>query len=332
MITYNHEAYIAQAIEGVLRQKTDFPIELVIGEDCSTDRTREIVLDYQKRYPEIIRVLTADHNVGAFANSRRVHAACAGNYLAYCDGDDWWHHPGKLQMQVDYLERHRDVGLVHTEADWLVADTNKTVPCWHRTHRHAIAQGDIYRDLLVDNQIVTCTVCARREQTDRVMQAGLLARESFRMGDYPAWLLISTASRIGYLDISTATRRELANSASRSTALRAHFAFFLSIYAVKEYFMRSCPPGPLVEAHVRADFHRGKLKYGYLLQDADISRDSYHYLTKHGLLSMTARLHFLGSKGRLPHAVARALIAAKDVSWNRQGTIPSRAGGRRTSG
>jgi len=64
MITYNHGPYLAEAIEGVIAQKTDFPIELVIGEDCSTDNTRDIALDYQRRYPHLIRVIYSDRNVG----------------------------------------------------------------------------------------------------------------------------------------------------------------------------------------------------------------------------------------------------------------------------
>jgi glycosyltransferase involved in cell wall biosynthesis len=71
MITYNHAPYIAQTIEGVLKQKVDFPIELVIGEDCSIDGSREIVLQYQKKYPDIIRLITSDKNVGGKKNSYR---------------------------------------------------------------------------------------------------------------------------------------------------------------------------------------------------------------------------------------------------------------------
>lgn len=112
MITYNHEPYIAQAIEGVLRQETNFPIELVIGEDCSTDRTREIVMEYQKRHPDIIRVITSDQNVGMHKNNKRTIKACRGKYLTFCEGDDYWHHTKKLQMQVDYLEAHPEVVLV----------------------------------------------------------------------------------------------------------------------------------------------------------------------------------------------------------------------------
>ena len=161
MLVYNHRPYVAQAIEGVLRQQTSFSFQLVIGEDCSTDGTREIVWEYQRRHPEVIRVVTSDHNVGARANSIRVHAACIGKYIAYCDGDDFWHHPQKLQMQVDYLENHPECGLVHTDADWLLAKTGEMTPCWHKAHHHVIAQGDVYEDLLLRCRVIACTVCAR---------------------------------------------------------------------------------------------------------------------------------------------------------------------------
>ena len=113
MITYNHAPFIAQAIEGVLQQKTTFPFELVIGEDCSTDNTREIVSEYHKKHPDIFRVIASDKNIGATRNSLRTLKACQGKYIAYCEGDDYWHHPYKLQKQVDYLESHQECGLVY---------------------------------------------------------------------------------------------------------------------------------------------------------------------------------------------------------------------------
>src|SRR5512137_2891725 len=103
MLTYNHAPYIAQAIEGVLRQKTNFAFELVIGEDCSTDGTREIVLAYAAEFPRVIRVITSERNVGSTKNSWRTFRACVGKYIAWCEGDDYWHDMGKLQLQFDYL-------------------------------------------------------------------------------------------------------------------------------------------------------------------------------------------------------------------------------------
>lgn len=103
MITYNHEAYIAEAIEGVLMQQTDFPIELVIGEDCSTDGTREICLIYEQRFPDKIRVLPRARNLGIVPNYVNTLKNCNGQFIALCEGDDYWINPQKLQYQVNFL-------------------------------------------------------------------------------------------------------------------------------------------------------------------------------------------------------------------------------------
>lgn len=109
MITYNHEAFIAQAIEGVIMQKTTFPLELIIGVDCSTDNTLEVALRYQKLYPDRVRVFYPEARAGAKANSRQTLQACRGKYIAMCEGDDYWTHPEKLAMQVEFLEKHSEI-------------------------------------------------------------------------------------------------------------------------------------------------------------------------------------------------------------------------------
>ncbi len=103
-ITYNHESFIEQTIEGVLAQKCNFPIELIIGEDKSTDKTLEICLRYQRKHPEIIRVVTWHENVGVNANSFRVLGRARGKYIALCEGDDYWIDPAKLSKQVALME------------------------------------------------------------------------------------------------------------------------------------------------------------------------------------------------------------------------------------
>lgn len=115
VITYNHERYITRCLDGLLMQKTDFPYEIVIGEDCSTDGTRDIVMRYQARHPDIIRVITSETNVGAFNNSSRVCAASRGKYHAFCEGDDFWIDSMKLQKQVDLLEAHPDYSMCFHE-------------------------------------------------------------------------------------------------------------------------------------------------------------------------------------------------------------------------
>ncbi|MBW3128256.1 glycosyltransferase family 2 protein [Hymenobacter profundi] len=104
VITYNHGRFLRECLDGIMAQETSFPFEVVIGEDCSTDNTRQICQEFQARYPDTIRLLLHAQNVGAQANARLAREACAGKYIAFCEGDDYWTDPTKLQQQVDFLE------------------------------------------------------------------------------------------------------------------------------------------------------------------------------------------------------------------------------------
>ncbi len=114
MITYNQAVYTSGYRRG-LGADTTFPIELVIGEDCSTDGTREIVFEYQRQHPDLIRLVVSDSNVGASDNSRRSLALCRGKYIAFCEGDDYWTDSYKLQKQADFLGSNPDYSLVHSD-------------------------------------------------------------------------------------------------------------------------------------------------------------------------------------------------------------------------
>lgn len=109
VITYNHEPYLAQCLDSLVMQQAYFPFEVVVGEDCSSDRTRGILREYEQRYPQIIRPIYHEKNVGA-ARNLFAHAlpGAKGKYIAICDGDDYWTDPLKLQKQVDFLEAHPD--------------------------------------------------------------------------------------------------------------------------------------------------------------------------------------------------------------------------------
>jgi len=108
MITYNHEDYIAQAIEGVLMQRCNFRFELLIGEDCSTDATRLICERYSENAPDIIKLLPSEKNLGMMPNFIRTLQSCTGKYIALCEGDDYWTDALKLQKQVDFLETNSE--------------------------------------------------------------------------------------------------------------------------------------------------------------------------------------------------------------------------------
>ena len=114
IISYNHEQYIAQTLDSVLMQKTDFPFEIVIGDDASPDKTRNICEDYAQKYPHIIRVLPTPQNLGVVPNYIRTLAACRGQYIAHLDGDDYWIDDEKLQKQVNRLDADPNLTICYT--------------------------------------------------------------------------------------------------------------------------------------------------------------------------------------------------------------------------
>ena len=123
VITYNHETFIVQAIESVLMQETSFVVELVIGEDCSTDGTRRIVQAYAGKYPNVIRALLPEKNLGMARNYDAVWQACRGKYIAWLEGDDYWRTPQKLQKQVALMEANPHYSMCGTKTQFVTTST-----------------------------------------------------------------------------------------------------------------------------------------------------------------------------------------------------------------
>ena len=215
MTTYNHEAYLARAIEGVLSQQTDFGVELVVGEDCSTDRTRALCERYAAQYPDRIRLVTSGENVGWRANYRRTFEACRGKYVAYCDGDDWWSDPRKLQMQVEVMESDATCGMCYTSVCEYVQASGELLPDPDRHYTD-------FENMLLGISVPNCTTLARRELI-AAYYAEIRPEEhpEWLTDDWPMWLWFAWNSRIRFLDRVTAVHRRLAGSVSHGGSCRA---------------------------------------------------------------------------------------------------------------
>jgi len=167
LITYNHARFISQAIEGVLMQRANFEFELVIGEDCSTDGTRDIVLDYQRKHPQLIRVILASENGGKYTGNGRLNfirtlRACRGEYVAFLEGDDYWTAPHKLQVQVDHLNANP----THSECFHHVTtvdENNQELPASPLIIPHSGSVIGVLDLLIHENGIPALSMVFRRE-------------------------------------------------------------------------------------------------------------------------------------------------------------------------
>jgi glycosyltransferase involved in cell wall biosynthesis len=111
VVTYNQEKYIAQCLQSLVDQETDFPFEIIVGDDCSTDGTRAIVLEFSKKYPLIIKLVLQAKNLGPTGNYFSIHNMAMGDYVAHLDGDDYAL-PNKLQVLKNHMDVHIDCSIV----------------------------------------------------------------------------------------------------------------------------------------------------------------------------------------------------------------------------
>lgn len=114
MITYNHEHFFEKAIQSILNQKVDFDYEIIIGDDASQDRTADLIKEYQRGYPELIKFIERKKNIGVTKNLYDLILRAKGEYIAYLEGDDYWIDKNKLKNQVNFLEKNKSlIGVAH---------------------------------------------------------------------------------------------------------------------------------------------------------------------------------------------------------------------------
>lgn len=157
-VAYNHSKFIGEAIDSFLMQKTDFDIEIIIADDCSTDNTQEIIRKYYKKYPKLLKPILRSVNIGAPQNFIDTISKCTGKYIALCEGDDYWTDPNKLQKQVDFLEANEDYGICFHRVKVFIENEKKLVDDY--ITREVQSTSDI-NELVKDNFIHTPSVVLR---------------------------------------------------------------------------------------------------------------------------------------------------------------------------
>ena len=231
MTTYNHERYIAEAIESVLRQQTSFGVEIVVGDDCSTDRTLAVVRDYERMYPDCIRVVTSSENVGWRKNYRRTIAAARGRYIALLDGDDYFTHRKKLQLQVDLLEQNPDVGMCYTRSER--RDESGGVTLYPETEDCPTT----FEAMLRRNPAENCTVVARRELVEQYYaEIRPDQHPEWLTDDLPMWLWFAARSKYMAIDCPMAVHRVLKRSVSHDEDYRRRIAFVDSLADISLWY------------------------------------------------------------------------------------------------
>ncbi len=171
--TYNHELYIRECLESVVSQKTTFPFEVIIGEDCSTDNTREIVKEFEQKYPDIIKPIYHEQNVGMLRNGFEFcYQACKGNYISSLEGDDYWIDPYKLQKQIDFLETN-PAFVCHCHNAKIWENGKITRDFYPAFSSREISRRDIVNNFIIPTASITFKNVLKDNMPDYLMKSGI---------------------------------------------------------------------------------------------------------------------------------------------------------------
>lgn len=296
MLTYNHAAYLAQAIEGVLMQQTDFPIEILIGEDCSPDNSLDISKNYQREYPQIIRIITGSSNVGMTKNWDRLVAASKGEFLAICEGDDYWIDPLKLQKQVGFLQENQDYGLSYTDIDRLYVATNILEKDAFKNHLGIYS--NTFEDFLINAWfLATCTWVFRANMLNSI--------DTYLKGpvDTQILLSISANSKVKFFNETTAVYRIMMGSASHhESSAEGHFCrkdilAIQCLYASK--YSENLKPAILLNYYLKSFLNIFQFD-----KETDID-DAYSFLKINHKLSFKISMYYWLTKYKMLTAALR---------------------------
>jgi len=198
--SYNRADTVGQTIESILAQKVDADIEIVIGDDCSTDNAREGLLKYKEQHPDTIKLLFHEQNMGLGANWATCVKACKGKYICNCDNDDYWHNEHKLQIQLDYMESHPECNICITN---------------HRTHNRTT--GEIKEvEVTLDHEHIqdqmwhgghfcNATIMYRADFMKAHLDLDEFIKRRFTLQDWPAWVVLTGYTDVDLIPVSTAT-------------------------------------------------------------------------------------------------------------------------------
>lgn len=231
--TYNHEPYIRQCLEGFVMQKTNFPFEVLIHDDASTDNTADIIREYEVNYPDIIKPIYQTENqyskkTGIMKTFQ--YPRVKGKYIALCEGDDYWIDSLKLQKQVDFLEKNLEYVMVYGQVKQYNQDRNKFGKLFGKPFQDT-------KTLFISNSIPTLTVLLKKELINKYNQE-IGNFNTWLLGDYPLWLYASVHGKVGFIPSLFGVYRVLSNSASHSTDYKKKIKFVQSMFDMKLFFAK----------------------------------------------------------------------------------------------
>jgi glycosyltransferase involved in cell wall biosynthesis len=215
VVSYNHENYLRECLQSVVTQKCNFDFEVIVAEDCSTDSTRDIIEEFTLKFPNIIKAIYQEHNIGLHENIAKTINECSGEYIAYIDGDDYML-PGKLQKQINFFEAHEDCSMVFHNLRMIGDKLKKNAYNNPLTEKECIVNIDTF----VENGLAHWGTSSKMFRKDSLPKEGFL-KELKCIGDQHFNFQISRCGKVGYISEVLGCYRKHENGISQLNKLKS---------------------------------------------------------------------------------------------------------------
>jgi len=272
MVTaYNQEEYIAEALDSILNQITQYKYEIIIGEDSSTDSTADICKVYALKYPDKIKVIYNKSNLGILGNWDSTLSHCQSKYVAICEGDNYWTDASKIENQITFLENHHDCGIVCSNySRYYQTSGKREFNCLtNRKFRKQIG----YSDYILDrSSIMSATVIFRNELYERYINSvpENIRHQWPRTPDTPLFLFMAHETNIYVMPESTAEYRLLDVSGCRLGDQDLQNEFIIKGYDIPIYFVSELFKCPKLLKRVKIARQNFVLDVAFAKRDKDL--------------------------------------------------------------
>lgn len=281
VLSYNHEAYIEQNIVSILSQKTRCQFNLLIADDCSTDGTREVIQKWVEKDSRVF-LIPSERNLGSVENARNAIGICRSDYLAFCEGDDFWLDEEKLQTQLDFLKMNPSFGMVHGDVSYFHQGKKSLGGSVNQSKGVRFPSGKIFNEYLVNDKlfIFTASVMIKRELFIQCADYDLFDRKKWMAQDLPTWLELSKQTEIAYMDRIFAAYRLADESASRSKNVNHIYRFHQSIFDIRFYYWNKYSGSEVLKSQLDYLYSLSLLADLRLLKSRQLWKEVWHLKRK----------------------------------------------------
>ena len=267
-VSFNHSEFIEKTLNGFIIQKTTFPFEIIIGDDFSTDGTRKIINEFYSKHIDIIKPIFHNHNIGGINNLITCLNSTSGDYIAYCEGDDYWIDDNKLQKQFDLLESNLDIGLIWTDIDVNDLQENKIINSVFKNK--FLPTFNNFEDILINKPFFAPLTWFFRSQYSYLFSGYL----DYVDGTFPFIMDMSNISTISFFNEVTGVYSKRMESASNNTNPIKRYKFAKQVFKIQIDYSKKYQVSKEAVDHIYYNHYQSLFHYALIAKDYDFIKNA----------------------------------------------------------